>query len=434
MDVFKIFQVFKKPNYRNLFLASLTSQMGSVIGMTAFMFYLLDRFSEQPAYATITELMYSLPTLAVFFLVGVVADKMDRQKIAANSDWLSALLSLVLIGVVVVGWMPLIFTVLFLRSAVTKFFLPAESSLVQGILSKDEYASAAGLNQMTNSVFNLFGGAIGAFIYWTVGVYGAIAFDAISFAISGLLIWLCKIPEDVRQPNGKSSISDLRIKAILNDFKQGFSYIIHFKLLLYLVFGFFVFGIMNGAFTVIPAFILKYKLAPIHYEEALVIMGIIFGIGVLIGSIVASMLASKMKLYKLMVIGLVGTGVFITLGGFVNDMMVFYLLVVGIALFIPVINVALGGWLPSIVEPRMMGRVQGLISPLMMLSHSLTLGFIAVSFPTIISIDGLYWLVGSCAILVGVYYSIVLPKYAKEDDKHKLMEHDLPLAPSSTVE
>lgn len=423
--MFQVFQVFKKKNYRFLYFATLTSQMGSVIGMTAFMFYLLARFSEQPYYATITELMYSLPTLVVFFLVGVVADKMDRQKVASYSDWLSAILSIILIVSIYIGWMPLVFIVLFLRSAITKFFAPAEIAIVQGILNKDEYASAAGLNQMTNSIFNLFGGAIGAFIYWTFGVYGAIVIDAISFTLSGLFIKYCSIPEEIRLPNGKNRIRDLKIKEMLVDFKNGCTYVIRFKLLLYLVFGFFVFGILNGAFTVIPAFILKYKLAPETYEQALVIMGIIFGGGVLIGSIIASILASKWKLHILIVTGLIGTGIFVGAIAFIQSLFLFYLFIAFIALFIPLINVAMGGWLPSIVDRKMMGRVQGLISPFMMLSHSATLGFIAILFPSFLSIEGLYLMVGSCSILVGVYYALVLPKYVKQETDHLKVSNEV---------
>lgn len=118
----KFKEIFQNRNYLRLFLANFTSQLGSTIGLTAFMFYLLDRFSDQPAYASITELMYSLPTLAVFFIVGVLADRMDRQKIAYYCDWISAILSLTLMVAIYVGWMPLIFAVLFLRSAVQKFF------------------------------------------------------------------------------------------------------------------------------------------------------------------------------------------------------------------------------------------------------------------------------------------------------------------------
>lgn len=118
----KFAEIFKNVSFTRLFIANVTSQMGSVIGLTAFMFYILDRFSEQPAYATVTELMFSLPTLAVFFLVGVVADRMDRQKIAYYCEIIAAALSLCVLGAVLIGWMPLIFIMLFLRSAVQKFF------------------------------------------------------------------------------------------------------------------------------------------------------------------------------------------------------------------------------------------------------------------------------------------------------------------------
>lgn len=132
----KFAEIFKNTSFTRLFIANVTSQMGSVIGLTAFMFYILDRFSEQPAYATVTELMFSLPTLVVFFLVGVVADRMDRQKIAYYCEMIAAVLSLFVLGAVLIGWMPLIFMMLFLRSAVQKFFFPAEQGILQGVLKK----------------------------------------------------------------------------------------------------------------------------------------------------------------------------------------------------------------------------------------------------------------------------------------------------------
>lgn len=72
--------IFKNRNFVRLFFAALASQMGTTVGNMAFAFYLLDHFSHQPAYATLAELMYSLPTIFVFFMVGVVADRFDRKK------------------------------------------------------------------------------------------------------------------------------------------------------------------------------------------------------------------------------------------------------------------------------------------------------------------------------------------------------------------
>jgi MFS transporter, DHA3 family, macrolide efflux protein len=412
----KMIEIFKNPIFLKLFFANLTSHMGSVIGLTAFMFYLLDRFSDQPMYASITEMMYSLPTLAVFFLVGVLADRMDRQKIAYHCDTVSAVLTVVLFAAIYIGWLPLIFAVLFLRSGVQKFFFPAEQAILQGVLSKDDYSTAAGLNQMVTSLFMLLGNAIAIFVYWNAGIYGALLVDFITFVISAILIKRCIIPEDVRLPNGQHTWKDLNISLVMKDFKSGLEYILNNKLLLSLISGFIVFGIVNGGFSVIPIFILKYKLAPETYEEYSIILGVAFGSGVLIGSIVSSMLTQKFRFHQLIVTGLVISGTFIIAASFAPVTWIFMLIVFLAALGLPLVNIAIGGWLPSIIDPKMMGRVQGWINPLMMLSQSITLGIIAVTFPAVVSVEILYWLVGGCLIIVGAFYTVILPKFMKEEE------------------
>ena len=416
----KMIEIFKNPIFLKLFFANFTSHMGSVIGLTAFMFYLLDRFSEQPMYASITEMMYSLPTLVVFFLVGVFADRLDRQKIAYHCDTISAILTLLLFGAIFIGWLPLIFAVLFLRSGVQKFFFPAEQGILQGVLSKDDYSTAAGLNQMVMSLFMLLGNAVAIFVYWTTGIYGAIAVDFVTFVISAILIKKCVIPEEVRLPNGKHSWKDLNIQSVTKDFTEGMKYIFNHKLLLSLIGGFVVFGIVNGGFAVIPIFILKYKLAPDSYEEYSILLGVAFGAGVLIGSIFSSMLTQKFKFHVLIVAGLVISGTFIIAASFAPTTWLFLMIIFIAALGLPLVNIAIGGWMPSIIDPKMMGRVQGWINPLMMLSQSITLGVIAMTFPSVITVEMLYWLVGGCLIIVAVFYTIILPKYVNKT-KHNLL-------------
>ncbi len=412
----KFKEIFQKPVFVKLFFANVTSQMGSIIGLTAFMFYLLDRFSEQPAYATLTEMMYSLPTLAVFFIVGVIADRMDRQKVAYHCDTISAVLTVCLLGAIYLGWMPLIFAVLFLRSGVQKFFFPAESAILQGVLSKDDYATSAGLNQMVMSLFMLVGNGIAILVYWSAGIYGAVLVDLVSFIISAILIKRCVIPEEVRLPNGHHTLKDLNFKFVIKDFSLGMKYILSSKLLLSLIGGFFVFGIVNGGFSVMPIFILKYKLAPETYEEYSILLGIVFGAGVLIGSVIASVLTQKFKFHQLIVAGLVFTGIFIIAASFASTTWLFLSVIFFAALGLPFVNIAIGGWMPSIIDPKMMGRVQGWISPLMMLSQTITLGLIAVSFPSMIKVEMLYWVVGGCILFVGVFYSIILPRFIKNEE------------------
>ncbi|MEH6938251.1 MFS transporter [Bacillus sp. JJ664] len=406
-------QIFKNRNFLWLFLANFTSQLGSVVGMTAFMLYLLRKFSTQPSYATITELTYTLPMLFLFFFVGVFADRLNRKKIAMYCDYISACLSVVLLITIMQDWIFLSFCILFLRSGVSKFFQPAQSSLLQGILTEDQYATSAGLNQLVSSLFMLFGGAIGTIVFWKLGVEAAIIIDTISFILSGLLIQVAKLSKEITNPNGHHSLKDLKFTLVLKDFKEGIVYILNHSLLRSLLSGFFLFGVINGGFSVMPSFILKYKLAPDNYEELLIYVGVSFGTGILLGSIVGSMLAKKMQLQNMIIIGLIISGLCVIAGGFSTSPIAYILWQFIIGLILPIVNIGIGGWFPKIVEKRMMGRVQGWIQPIILLSQSITLGLIALFYPVILKIEWLHAIVGLSLSIVGVYYFVVLPKYMK---------------------
>ena len=406
-------QIFKNRNFLWLFLANFTSQLGSVVGMTAFMLYLLRKFSNQPSYATITELTYTLPMLFLFFFVGVFADRLNRKKIAMYCDYISAFLSVVLLITIIQDWIVLSFCILFLRSGVSKFFQPAQSSLLQGILTEDQYATSAGLNQLVSSLFMLFGGAIGTIVFWKLGVEAAIIIDTISFILSGLLIQVAKLSKEITNPNGQHSLKDLKFTLVLKDFKEGIIYILNHSLLRSLLSGFFLFGVINGGFSVMPSFILKYKLAPDNYEELLIYIGVSFGTGVLLGSIVGSMLAKKMQLQNMIIVGLTLSGLCVIAGGFSTSPIAYILWQFIIGLILPIVNIGIGGWFPKIVEKRMMGRVQGWIQPIILLSQSITLGVIALFYPAFLKIEWLHAIVGLSLSIVGVYYFVVLPKYMK---------------------
>ncbi|AOM03746.1 MFS transporter [Bacillus cereus] len=404
-------------NYIFLFCANLTSQMGSIIGLTAFMYYILDRFSTQPMYATITELIYSLPVLFVFFLVGVLADNMDRKKIAVYSEWICGILSMLLLYFSTKEWIILIFAILFLRSLVVKFFQPAQQGIIQGVLTKDEYAVAASLNQLVSSLFLLFGSGLGLLVYWKVGLQGAVLIDTVSFIVSGILIQRCSLKEEICLPNGPHQLKDMNIKSIIRSYVEGLQYIFNNKLLLSLISGFCVFGIINGGLSIIPVFMMKYKLVPENYESAMIWVGIVFGSGMLIGSIVSSIIVNKFKLYQIIITGLIFTGIFIGMSGLTDSIYTFLILSFLAALFLPLINVGISGWLPRIVEYKMMGRVQGCITPLIMMFQSLTLSIIAVVYPDKMKIEWLFFLVGLLLVIVAIIYFVLLPRLVEKNQK-----------------
>jgi MFS transporter, DHA3 family, macrolide efflux protein len=411
-------RLFHNRIYRYLFLAQFTSQLGSIIGIIAFTFYILNRFSSQPVYATVTELMYALPMLFVFFLTGVLADKLDRQKIALYSDLICSGLSFLLLFFIWIDILPLVYITIFFRSAVSKFFQPAQSSLVHGILSKEDYPVAMGLNQLLVSVFIIAGNGIGALVYWKIGIMGAIMIDALSYLLSGFFISKISIEKTVKKPNGDFRLKDLNLTIILKDFQIGIRYVLQQPIVLSLMLGILFLGVINGGLTVMNIFIMKYKLAPETYEQTQILLSSVSGISVLLGSVATVYFIKKISYDKLMIASFILPGIIFLLEARVTNEYLFMVLHSFFAFTVPMFNIAFSGWIGQIVDRKMMGRVQGLITPMSLLTMTLTQGFIAFAFPKYISIEVIFYIVGLAALILGIYYTATLPRLAsRERDK-----------------
>ncbi|MRN54979.1 MFS transporter [Paenibacillus monticola] len=406
--------LFRNPMFNKLFIAAFASQLGTVVGNMAFAYYLIDRYSERPALATTAELMYSLPTLAVFWIVGVVADRFDRKHIAAYSDWIRAGLTLLLLVFVHFNVLVACFLVLFLRSSISKFFGPAEMGLLQGSIDQEQYVQASGLNQMVMGLFMLFGMSLGAMAYHFIGIEGAIIIDGVSFLLSGLLLAWGDFPEHARIPNGKNRIRELRFSLLLKDFWQGLRYITGNRLLMVLISGFLFFGIVNGVFAVLPIFAMKYKLSPDNYVVNSSLITVFLGVGFLLGSIFGPWLIRRFTRTPILIGGLFISSLLITGLGLTERIEVYFFLVLLAGIAIAPINIALGSWMPELVPPQNMGRVNALIEPVMMLGHSLALGGIALAFPALISVTWLHYILGFCTIAVSLFYMAALPPLVRK--------------------
>lgn len=401
--------LFSNPTFCKLFFATFTSQLGTVVGNMAFAYYMVDRFSEKPSLATTAELMYSLPTLAVFWIVGVIADRFDRKRIAAYSDWIRAGLTLLLLIFVHYDLVFLCFLTLFLRSSISKFFGPAEMGLLQGSIGQEQYVQASGLNQIIMGIFMLFGMSLGATAYHFIGIEGAIIVDGLSFLLSGLLLSWGQFPEAARMPNGKTRIRELRFSLVIKDFWEGLRYIVGNRLLLVLISGFLFFGIVNGVFAVLPIFAMRYKLSPDQYVVHSSLITVFLGIGFLVGTIVGPQLIRRFTRAPVLITGLFLASVLIGGLGLANRIEVYFVLVLVAGIAIAPINIALGSWMPELVPPQNMGRVNSMIEPVMMLGHSLALGGIALAFPAWITVTWLHFILAICTVSVSFFYLTSLP-------------------------
>lgn len=403
-------RIFQNKTYTRLLIANVAAKMGAYIGTTAFLFFLLKEFTEQPLYATINELLSTLPVLLVFFLMGVAADKFDRQRIMYLSQTVSIFLSVCLLVALFYGSIYFMFLFIALRVMVQAFFAPAQSAVMQGILKPEEYMVASGVNQVVVSLMGLFGRGIGIAVFWAVGLMGAIVIDILALLLSAILIATVTISNDVRLPNGTHRVSDLKVKVILKEYGDGIRYIVENKPLRNLLTGYFVFGMLSAAYAILPVYMLKYQLAPETYETIAIWEGIIIGVGLLVGTYVISKLTSRISPKQLISYGLLLTGITTAILSLSTSVPFFLIAIFGSAFFLPAINIGIGGIVPHIVHKEKMGRVAGCITPLTIISQALMLLFIAWAFPAHLDAGVILGLTGGLMVLVSLFYLLVLPK------------------------
>ncbi|UKX75402.1 MFS transporter [Bacillus anthracis] len=409
----EMLQLFRNKVYARFFLANILERLGSMIAGVSLMFYLLDQYGKQPVYATMTQIMIALPALIFFLLVGTVVDRFDRQRICTVSNICCSFCNIGILISLYYGMIILVFLFLFLENACIQFFSPSEQSMIQGVVESDQYGAAAGINQMVNSLYALFGVGIATMVYWTFGIYGSILVNTLTFIMSGILIQTISIPEKVRLPNGRTKWKEVNLKMLITEFKEGIRYIYQNETLKKLLLGFIVFGLLNGILSVSTTYILKYKLAPATYESLAMVGGVVGGISLLIGSIVATSIGKKYAPKPIIVFGMAGSGIFFGMCYFVNYVWSFYVCIAFATFFLPFINVAIMGWMYEIVEESFMGRVQSLLSPLTTGFQLLSLGAIAMLFPKWIRADTLYIILFGLLLFVTCLYQAILPSGQK---------------------
>jgi len=98
-------------------------------------------------------------------------NRFDRQRICTVSNICCSLCNIGILISLYYGMIILVFIFLFLENACIQFFSPLEQSMIQGVVESDQYGAAAGINQMVNSLYALFGVGIATMVYWTFGIY-----------------------------------------------------------------------------------------------------------------------------------------------------------------------------------------------------------------------------------------------------------------------
>src|SRR5262249_43165815 len=152
--------------------------------------------TASPLLISLMSTLASLPFFLFTLPAGVLADKIDRQKlVCAINLWLAA----AAIGLAVLGWLHLlnpylILACVFLIGVGFAFNAPAWTSIVPQVVSDAELPSAVILGGLQLNLSGIVGPALGALLVPLAGANFVFALNAACFLLVVLAVWQWKQP------------------------------------------------------------------------------------------------------------------------------------------------------------------------------------------------------------------------------------------------
>jgi len=177
--------VFAVSEFRALWLSYVLSATGDRLALVALTILVYAR-SKSPLLAAITFASGFVPYLLGGLLLSGLADRLPRRSVMIACDIARALL----VGVMLLPGMPLgaLIALLYIVTTIQPPFDAARSAIVRDMMGADRYPLAAAALQSTTRMVTVGGAAGGGLVVALFGAWPALAADALTFVVSGLLI------------------------------------------------------------------------------------------------------------------------------------------------------------------------------------------------------------------------------------------------------
>ncbi|MDO7908272.1 MFS transporter [Paenibacillus sp. JX-17] len=170
----------------SLMLAQMTSNIGGWLYLLALLTLLGIRWQATPWEITMVTLCSALPFLVGGPFAGALADRMDRKKLMIGSDAVRAVL---VIGLVFAVHLWQVYLILIVKGVFDILFSPAKSGKLKEVVPDEQIQQAVSISSFIEQGAKIAGPAIGGVLVGLMGIQGCFIFNAVTFVISGLLLF-----------------------------------------------------------------------------------------------------------------------------------------------------------------------------------------------------------------------------------------------------
>ncbi len=254
----------------------------------------------------------SVPTFLLGPAAGVFADRWEKRLIMMRMDVLRAILIMHLILVTIplpflvngrlsILWqLVALYSIVFLTSLCDQFFNPSIMALISHIVKEPDQSRASGLNQVTGNLAIVIGPALGALLFFSVGIQWALVFDALSFVVSFVAIRAMHIPPVEIQDSLISQNNFFR------DFLEGIRFFARSRVLMTLLVTGVIVLLGAGAFTALNIFFVTQNL---HAPASIYgVLGSAAGLGAIVGAAFAIVFAQRLGVVRVFWVSVLAVG------------------------------------------------------------------------------------------------------------------------------
>jgi MFS family permease len=180
----------RNPDFARLWLSQVVSLTGDWFDTITLLALVAHYSPNNPGLAVSAFLLTrTVPPMLISPITGVLVDRFDRKTLLVWSNWLRAVVVLLLL--LTTGgpqWLPLIYVLTVIQFSLSAVFEPGQSAVIPNLVTGNDLVIANTLGNITWSAMLAFGAVIGGAVSALLGANVALVIDGLTFLVAGLLI------------------------------------------------------------------------------------------------------------------------------------------------------------------------------------------------------------------------------------------------------
>ncbi|UNK18161.1 MFS transporter [Paenibacillus sp. N3/727] len=285
-----------------LMMSDLLQNVGIWIRNMALLYFIMEKSGNSPVAVSLLTVIQYAPIFIFSIIGGVLADRWRPKRTMLWGDILSFLSILLVLFVVMAGYWQAVFGVTLISAVVSQFSQPSSMKIIKRCLPDEQVPAATALSQTMMSLFIIAGPIVGTTIYQTFGLEASLLSLLAVFGVSAILISF--IPSSIDDSTGVEASSD---SSFMKELREGFSYIRTSQLIKTMLVVYVILALGSGLIQPLDIFVITERLhldmTSVQWFTALE------GFGMLIGGVIAAIIAGKLKGSVLLFSGLAFLGI-----------------------------------------------------------------------------------------------------------------------------